>query len=93
MGDDGKVSELILPITLYKDSSGKTAEDYAGNPPAVFEGKQELIFYNTYGPSGGTTPTGIITNIAPFIVVGAGALGAIVLYATINVRRKRKDIS
>lgn len=77
---------------LYKDSAGKTKADYP-NPPTVFDEKHDLIFYNTYGSSGGTTPTGIMTNILPFIVIGGAGVGGLTLYVMHNLRRKRKEIS
>lgn len=88
----GTLKPKTVTNILYKDSSGKTKADYT-TPPSIFDEKQELIFYNNYGTTGGTTPTGIITNILPFIVIGGAGVGGLALYVVINVKRRKKDIS
>lgn len=86
---NGVYKPTTVTNILYKDSAGKTKADYT-IPPAVFDEKQDLIFYNTYGTGGGTTPTGIMTNILPYIVIGGVGVGGLALYVMLKVRRRRK---
>lgn len=88
---NGELKVTNVQNNLYKDSNGKKRSDYM-DPPAVFDDKYDLIFYNNYDTGGGTTPTGISTNVWSFIVIGASGAGALALYVILNIKNKRKKI-
>ena len=46
-----------------------------------------------YGAEGGTTPTSVVTNILPFIVIGGTGVGGLALYVMFSIKRKKKEIS